>query len=575
MENKKKSEINNCNSYKEYNININKTIYNLRIEILEQNINIIIKELNTPLDYNYKVQLNLIDLLKKLDISDFALSNYDLIFKKFDEKYKEQQLIIIINNNDIMNLIIKNNKSTKKCEINLYKAKMNNDDKFNILYNQIQFMGNNNNHVNNNNIDIKNITKKIDNTNLNMNKKEDDIKNQINHQDIVIEEINNNLKQIIKNQKIFFEDIEKKLKEMEVELEDKIREKLYINLFIKKINFKQKKEKKKKSPLYLGFISENEIYNFRTNFKNALLKNHKFNDTEIVEINIQGNKLNLHNEYSSIEIFNINTFNYFNFMDFSHDYMKTASSILSFSIKLKNGNSNIFEFLKIPPKIESFLQKYEFSEKYEIYTNIKNNKISLDFANFENDFINKIDSDLSVFHDLYFSIKSQFCPIDIHINSSEELLTKIFNIIIELKANIHDIKYILNSFIDALEKVELPNIEKEKKENFILKLYILKFFISAKMDFSFQSFHIFKTFFPSFFKRYTEDKESLGADIKSWISSLFQLNKELCELFKTFKELLFNFDEISISFVYPKYKNGYGLIIKLPNLSKVMSYFLS
>ena len=88
MKKEQNSEHNNCNSYKEYNINNNKTVYNLRIEIVEQNINFIIKELNTPLDYNYKVQLNLIDLFKKLDISNYDYSKYNLIFKCFDDKFK-------------------------------------------------------------------------------------------------------------------------------------------------------------------------------------------------------------------------------------------------------------------------------------------------------------------------------------------------------------------------------------------------------------------------------------------------------------------------------------------------------
>ena len=84
MENKKISyETNDNYSYKEYNIKIDSIIYYLRIEISKNNINFIAKELNSSLDYNYKIQDELINLIKKLDISEKDCSNYDLIFKKF------------------------------------------------------------------------------------------------------------------------------------------------------------------------------------------------------------------------------------------------------------------------------------------------------------------------------------------------------------------------------------------------------------------------------------------------------------------------------------------------------------
>ena len=53
-----KNNTNDNYSYKEYNIKIGTIIYYLRIEISKNKIKFIAKEFNTPLDYNYKINLN-------------------------------------------------------------------------------------------------------------------------------------------------------------------------------------------------------------------------------------------------------------------------------------------------------------------------------------------------------------------------------------------------------------------------------------------------------------------------------------------------------------------------------------
>ena len=214
-------------------------------------------------------------------------SKYDLLLKKFDEIFENKKFLISFSNNDIITLSIKkdNSKISNNFEISLYRQKMNNEDKFNILYNQIKIINKNNN--SDNNFEIQTISEKLIKTNINMNKKEDDIKNLINEYDNIIKEIKNNIEQMIQNQKIFFEEAEKNLKKMQNEFENKIRKLFEYKNFIKKLNSKIKKDNKdnkKDSSLYFGFIPQSEVDIFISNFKKALLNNKTSGDINMGEL---------------------------------------------------------------------------------------------------------------------------------------------------------------------------------------------------------------------------------------------------------------------------------------------------
>ena len=195
MENKKlKYVINDNYSYKEYNIKIGTIIYYLRIEISKNNINLIAKEFNTPLDYNYKNKFKLISLMKKIKISEKDCLNIDLIFTKLDDIFENNISIDISDNNMIIKIIINNDNSNisennNYEEIKLNRENMNYDDKLNIIYNHIRML-NCTNCANNSDNKVNNISeiKKIEQS---LNKKEDDIKNIINEN---IEKINNDQK---------------------------------------------------------------------------------------------------------------------------------------------------------------------------------------------------------------------------------------------------------------------------------------------------------------------------------------------------------------------------------------------
>ena len=199
-------------NYKEYNIKKENEIYNLRIEIKEQNIiSFTITKLNEEFYFIYKNQIKIISLLEKVNLNEI---NKDSIFILFDEIYRNNNILINqYDNNHINLLIIKTNSpDNPKFEINLNKQQMTMENKFNLLFNQINL--------------IKN--EKINFLYNDIYKKEDDIKNIINEKDIIIQKMNETiLKQdfIIKEHKNEIYSIKKKIEEIIINFAEEKKEK--------------------------------------------------------------------------------------------------------------------------------------------------------------------------------------------------------------------------------------------------------------------------------------------------------------------------------------------------------------
>ena len=159
---------------KEYNITKEKEIYNLRIEIDNENIYFKIKSLNESIDYIYKNKLKLTSFINKLELNLNKYSDYELIMKFFDKIYNKNNIIIDEINDDNINLKIKYTLLYEEAEfeIKLYKEYMNINDKFNIMYNQLKLIKNNdyNLKLNNKNSEIEEMRKEINELKKNINK---------------------------------------------------------------------------------------------------------------------------------------------------------------------------------------------------------------------------------------------------------------------------------------------------------------------------------------------------------------------------------------------------------------------
>ena len=191
-----KSNENNAFINKEYNIKRENEIYNLRLEIDSVNIYFKLKKLNKSIDYIYKNKFNLISFINILELNLNKYSDFDLIIKLFDQIcYKDN---IFISKLDDENIILKIKYlliySDVEKEIKLFKEYMNVNDKFNIIFNQLKFINNNND-----NYEIKEIKKEINEIKIEMKKNKEE-KNTNNKIDKIMNEIiNKKIEEVINN----------------------------------------------------------------------------------------------------------------------------------------------------------------------------------------------------------------------------------------------------------------------------------------------------------------------------------------------------------------------------------------
>ena len=214
--------LNDSYIHREYNIKNENEIYNLRIEIDYININFKLKKLNESIDYIFKNNFKIISFINILDLNPSKFSNNELILKIFDKLYIKNNILIeeIDNNNDNINLKIRYSifYDDIEKEIKLYKEYMNINDKINVMYNQLKLKNSYNEfEFKNDNIEIEEMKKEINELKLKINKKENE--NNINYQDNIINEIiDKKIDKIINNFNNEFKDKDKKI----IELNNKI-----------------------------------------------------------------------------------------------------------------------------------------------------------------------------------------------------------------------------------------------------------------------------------------------------------------------------------------------------------------
>ena len=147
------------------------------------------------------------------------------------------------------------------------------------------------------------------------------------------------------------------------------------------------------------------------------------------------------------------------------------------------------------------------------------------------------------------------------LHSSEEYMSKLFNVLVNTKLSGANLKYLFNSIITSLEELKLETAKKERERTRLIKLInLIMFFIGIKLKFEYD---------PGFFK---SNRDSIRALIgyKSMLVALMESAFRPLMEGMGFRDLfkLINFDCISLSLGIPKYENGLSLVIKMPGLNQ-------
>ena len=262
-----KNEINILN-HKEYNIKCENENYILRIEIDNNYINFILTKLNEIVSSNYKNKYDLLSIVNKLALNPSKHTDLNEILEIFDKVYLKNKLSILKVDDNTVSLIIKFNIIFDEVthELKLYKIYMNNNDKFNLLYNEIKILQQKIDTITvNKNDEIEKIKSKVKEMDLNLNKKSEEI---------------NSIKQSIEEKKLIIN----KQNEILIRQDNQIKE----------INNKLI-EKENQIAIISNKLEEKEVV---INNLDIILKNKEINDNELNNqmkniINEVNNDLNL------------------------------------------------------------------------------------------------------------------------------------------------------------------------------------------------------------------------------------------------------------------------------------------
>ena len=122
---------------REYTIKDKDKNYILRLETNENKIFFIISIIDKlEYKYNYKINMELSTIVDILELNPKKYYNLELILKLFDEIYQNNNIYIKISNDEYCILTVTFiNVKEKSYKIKLYKKYLNDNNKFNMLYN--------------------------------------------------------------------------------------------------------------------------------------------------------------------------------------------------------------------------------------------------------------------------------------------------------------------------------------------------------------------------------------------------------------------------------------------------------
>ena len=336
-------------------------------------------------------------------------------------------------------------------------------------------------------------------------------------------------------------------------------------------------EKEEKSKYYFKIIPKEEFPKFIERFKQALDKTeYKKGDHKSFELEIRGTNEELNGPSIKLSTFDKTKFN--EFLDLKQEYMKNSLFCISLNLNAKNEDS----FAEINKLYEQLLkpifENIPALKKENVEIHLRKNGINFSFEIvFKEGILMKSLMDLGLdfteYHKFDFDLKSGFNLEEFFNLSSDpkSIFLKIFTILLSIKSDNENIKYLCGALIEALKDVKLDDKAMEEKLNkFFGYLNFINSFIGTKLKLEYDARVLTR--------KVSKHDKQFQEKIFSLQSIAVESTKKLIPIIISLglKDLVkaINIDCISLSLSFPKYKNGYNLLIKIPGLTKILNRFI-
>ena len=336
-------------------------------------------------------------------------------------------------------------------------------------------------------------------------------------------------------------------------------------------------EKEEKSKYYFKIIPKEEFPKFIERFKQALDKTEfKKGDHKSFELEIRGTNQELVGPSIKLSTFDKTKFN--EFLDLKQEYIKNSLYCISLNLNAKDEDS----FVEINKFYETYKPIFENTpslKKENVEIHFRKNGINYSFEIvFKEGILLKALMDLGLdfteYHKFDLDLKSGLDLEEFFNPSSDKnsIFLKIFTILLSIKSDNENIKYLCGALIEALKDVKLDDKAMEEKLNkFFGYLNFINSFIGTKLKLEYDARVLAR--------KVSKHNNQYQPKISGFHMMTIGFTKQLLIpniIQYGLKDLVkaINIDCISLSLGFPKYKNGYNLLIKIPGLTKILNLFI-
>ena len=340
----------------------------------------------------------------------------------------------------------------------------------------------------------------------------------------------------------------------------------------------------KDNKCYFGCLPKEEVPKFLEGLKAALAAGagSKLNEKKEVEIEIRGTKEEP--KGISIETFSVGKDAYPTYFDSSKEYMSKALVAFSVCITAKD-EAGVEKFKglfdQFLPMILEMPHIKEKKDKYSFNFRSEGKKAYVDVVTLEGKIVQPLldlGVDISEFHNFKVSFKSDADLNELLAENVDvaKLGAKALSLVLSIKGNSQNLKYLTTAFATALKGVKLTNEKFQKKFDKVVNyLSVVNAFVGAQLKLEFDGKELAGT-------GSSAGQEHLGmvnqtlAGYQNMLKTMGpQMIKPPLEQFGLVEPVKSaDFDEISLCLAVPKYQNGIAHVIKLPGLSKVLAELL-